>query len=146
MRWTCGLLSITRFDWLIDWLIDIPSSVMLSRRLKKFLGCIIGHLDKQPSAQGKMPVKPDKYVEVLLNIISFLQPMVYNILIIIVEDWFNTYLGYLQYVFRCTSVRSISGHIDVLMDDGVHVRASSVIIRSVHIRACWRYNGWRDAC
>ena len=39
-----------------------------------------------------------------------------------VEDWFNTYLGYLQCVFRCTRVRSILGHIDVLMDDGVHVR------------------------
>ena len=39
-----------------------------------------------------------------------------------VEDWFNTYLGYLQCVFRCIRVRSILGHIDVLMDDGVHVK------------------------
>ena len=35
-----------------------------------------------------------------------------------VEDWFNTYLGYLQCVFRCTRVPSI------LMDNGVHVRTS----------------------
>ena len=41
-----------------------------------------------------------------------------------VEDWFNTYLAYLQCVSRCTSVRSILGHIDVLRDDGVHVRTS----------------------
>ena len=44
--------------------------------------------------------------------------------LIVVEDWFNTYLGYLQCVFRCTNVRSILGHIEVLMDDGVHVRTS----------------------
>ena len=41
-----------------------------------------------------------------------------------VEDWFNTYLGYLQCVFRCTRVPSIFGHIDVLIDDRVHVRTS----------------------
>ena len=44
--------------------------------------------------------------------------------LLFVEDWFNTYLGYLQCVFRCTRVRSILGHIDILMDDGVHVRTS----------------------
>ena len=41
-----------------------------------------------------------------------------------VEDWFNTYLGLLQCVIWCTRVRSILEHIDVLMDDGVHVRTS----------------------
>ena len=63
-----------------------------------------------------------------------------------VEDWFNTYLGYLQCVFRCTRVPCKLGHIDVLMNDGVHVRTSWVIIRSVHTRTCWRYNGWRFSC
>ena len=40
-----------------------------------------------------------------------------------VEDWFNTYLGYLQCVSWCTSVWPILDHIDVIMGDVVHVRA-----------------------
>ena len=47
---------------------------------------------------------------------------------VVVEDWFNTQLGYLQCVSRCTSVRSILGHVDVIMGDVVHVRACCVIM------------------
>ena len=32
-----------------------------------------------------------------------------------VEDWFNTYLGYLQCVYRCASVWFMLGHVDVIM-------------------------------
>ena len=45
-----------------------------------------------------------------------------------VEDWFNTHLGYLQCVSRCTSVRSILDHVDVIMGDMVHVRTYDVIL------------------
>ena len=68
----------------------------------------------------------------LLNKIGCAPPQLHSIItslhgdmqgVVSVEDWFNTYLGYLQCVSRCTNVRSILGHIDVLMDDGAHVRA-----------------------
>ena len=39
----------------------------------------------------------------------------YQIHLLNVEDWFNTYLGYLQYVSRCTNVWFMLVHVDVIL-------------------------------
>ena len=43
-----------------------------------------------------------------------------------VEEWFNTYLGYLQCVSRCTSVWFMLVHVDVIMGYMTSFRIATV--------------------
>ena len=47
-----------------------------------------------------------------------------------VEDWFDTYLGYLQCVSRCTSVWFMLGHVDVIIGYTTSFRLATVCMCS----------------
>ena len=50
-----------------------------------------------------------------------------------VEDWFNTYHGYLQYVSRCTNVWFVLVHVDVIMGYMTYFRLAT---------GCVQYSGY----